>query len=105
MVSSFLGAFAHPLDNAKETAARVQAAADAGGFNMPPILSQVLASVSVAQPQEARAAARVNASAPPASIPAGYAQSTLAPLWSRYRIHIMIGAAILALWLVRRPRG
>lgn len=96
-MASILGAFAHPLDNAAEVAARVSAAADAGGFRLPDDLSQLLGSVSAPRDQAMAAAASTAGQSPAANqTPTDAQVKTSGTWWTLYRVPILIGAGLLA---------
>lgn len=96
-MASILGAFAHPLDNASDIAARVAAAAKEGGFALPDTLQQLIGAVSAPRDPAVAASASNAGSSPKANQTAADAtvQGT-GSWWTRYRVPVLIGAGILA---------
>jgi len=108
MAASILGAFANPLDNAAETAARVAAGVQAGGFTLPPYIGQILSAVSVRQDPATATANAVAAPSPVANDSAAATAAAPAAGWrvwlTGWRLGVVIAGAVALGWFLLRGR-
>lgn len=108
MAANVKGAFANPLESLATVAARVQAGAALGGFEMPAQMGAVLDAVSVQQSTQQVAANTIAPPSPQADRAGDQATSATAGWRSwltGWRLYAAIAAAALAVWYFSKRRG